>query len=59
MRLLWKHKSQGEEFRFVLTDDINEFNEDNLTLMIWTIRFEFLTSVLVQKDLVGNLNDLF
>ena len=37
VRLLWQKHAQEEEWRFLLIDAHNAFNEENQTAMLWAV----------------------
>ena len=38
MRVLWEEHNQEEDWRFLLIDTRNTFNEENRTAMLWAVR---------------------
>ena len=41
LRLLWAHHSQEEDWRFLLIYAWNAFNEENRTVILWAIQYEW------------------
>ena len=39
-RLQWAQHSEEEDWRFLLIDARNAFNEENWTAMLWAVRYE-------------------
>ena len=40
MRVLWEEHNQEEDWRFLLIDTRNTFNEENRTAMLWAVWHE-------------------
>ena len=41
MRVCWEEHAQEEDWRFILIDARNAFNEENWTAMLWAVRHEW------------------
>ena len=41
VRLLWQKQSQEEDWRFLLIDARNAFNEENRKAMLWAVQFDW------------------